>query len=203
MVLLMASPMVELISPQLVGEIFRISSQRAETWAGVATVSVVAVAGAAGSAMANLNEYHIFTYLWRGSWVGKVSQSGWYRQAAHYFERGPFVLLILFSFLPLPVDVVRWLAISRRYRRDYYFFANFLGRLGRYLLLAAPARFFQIGWKGIAAIQLALIGLMLLRYIPKMLSYNKKNEQVSAVEVKEKRPSAALTVQTTEKGTDK
>jgi len=174
MVLLMASPIIQLIKPQILTNLLHLAAPPSDNLIILTTILLVASLGALASALANLNEYHIFTYLLRCHRVREIRHTRLYLTTARYFDVGPFSLISLFSFLPLPIDVVRWLAITHCYRRDYYFLANFLGRFFRYAILAATACFFQISWFGIAAIQLGLIALIMLRYLPKLLSYNKK-----------------------------
>lgn len=153
-VLLMASPMVGLLEGK------------------VGTVVVVAGVGALGTTMANLNEYHIFTFLLRFGRAGKIRQTRVYRAATRYFEMSPLGLMTLVSFLPIPVDVVRWLAITHHYRRDHFAAASFVGRFGRYAILAGAATSLQIGAKEIIIIQAVLIVLVLGRFVPRLWSQN-------------------------------
>ena len=196
MVLLMASPIVQLIKPQILTNLFHLTAPPSDNLIILSTILVVASLGALASALANLNEYHIFTYLLRCHRVREIRQTRLYHTATRYFDIGPFSLITLFSFLPIPIDVVRWLAITHCYRRDYYFLANFAGRFFRYAILAATACFLQIGWLGIAAIQLGLIAVIMLRYVPKLLSYNKKgagSEILTAIETPELAPITETT----------
>ncbi|MBN1435504.1 MAG: hypothetical protein JW936_00390 [Sedimentisphaerales bacterium] len=170
-VLLMASPMFGLVSPGVLEEHFGIGAEIAGVWAAVLTIVVVAAVGALGTAMANLNEYHIFTYLLRFGKVSKLKETGWYQTAARYFNASPFMLIAVVSFLPIPVDVVRWLAISNRYNRILFVWANFLGRFLRYGIFAATAFYFDLRLFGIIAVQAGMIGLMLIgRWVTKRLS---------------------------------
>ena len=187
LVLLMASPLVGLVKPHTLAQLLHLSQLPPQEVVLLTTILLVAFVGALGSALAHLNEYHLFSYLLRCHRVHKVRQTHLYHKAARYFDVSPFTLTVLFSFLPLPVDIVRWLAITRRYRRDHYFLANFLGRFCRYGLLAATAGLMKIGWFGIIAIQLALIALILLRYLPKMLSYNQRRQKVGPAALAGKR----------------
>ena len=198
MVLLMASPIIQIIKPQTLTNLFHLSAPPSDNLIILTTILTVASLGALASALANLNEYHIFTYLLRCHRVKEIRSNRFYQKAACYFDLGPFILTTLFSFLPIPIDVVRWLAITHCYRRDYYFLANFLGRFFRYAVLAATAGFLKLGWFGIAAIQLGLIALILLRYVPKLLLYNKKDagsEILTALET----PELAQVTETTPK----
>lgn len=160
LVLLMASPIVS-VFPQ---------SIQADSLHALETVVIVAAIGALGTTLANLNEYHIFTFLLRFGKTKKFQNTRFYQKACRWFSLSPFTLMTLMSFLPIPVDVVRWLAISNRYRRDHYAYASFVGRFLRYSFIAAAATTLQIGGMGIIAVQGALIALVLLRYVPKLLA---------------------------------
>lgn len=150
-ILLMASPIVSMFDT------------------GITTTLAVAAIGAAGTAIANLNEYHIFTFLLRYGKVHRVRQTRLFGTAKRWFSASPFALMALFSFLPVPVDLVRWLAISCRYSRLRYAGANFLGRFFRYGLLAGAATFLAIGWGGILGIQITLAALVIIRYLPRLV----------------------------------
>jgi len=175
LVLLMASPGVNLIDPARTAELLNLGREQGGIVAAVLTVVIVGALGGLGTALANLNEYHIFTFLLRLGRVNKVRQTAIYRTASRWFAAAPFALMTFVSLLPIPVDVVRWLAITYRYRRDHYALSSFLGRFVRYGLLAGAAACFRLGWRGIIAIQLALVVLVLLRYLPRLLNHWKKD----------------------------
>ncbi len=164
-VLLMASPMIGL-------DYFSTANAYLNA---IAIIVVVAAVGALGTAVANLNEYYVFTFILRFGRAHKLRHTRLYKSAAHWFEVSPFVLMTVVSFLPVPVDVIRWLAITHRYRRDYFFAASFVGRFLRYALLAATATCLQISWYGIAFIQLTLLTIILLRYLPRLTRLLKKD----------------------------
>ena len=164
-VLLMASPMIGL-------DYFSTANVYLSA---VVTIVVVAAVGAIGTAVANLNEYHVFTFLLRFGRAYKLRHTRLYKSAARWFEVSPFVLMTVVSFLPIPVDIIRWLAITHRYRRDHFFAASFVGRFLRYALLAATAACLQISWYGIVFIQLILLAIILLRYLPRLTQQLKKD----------------------------
>jgi len=172
-ILLMASPIVSMFEAASFEGYFGVTETTGVWLAGMATTFVVAAIGAAGTAAANLNEYHIFTFLLRYGRVHKVRQTRFFATAQRWFSVSPFALVGLFSFLPVPVDVVRWLAISCRYSRVRYAGANFLGRFLRYGLLAGAATFLAIGWWGILAIQIGLAALVIIRYLPRLVNKRK------------------------------
>jgi len=167
-VLLMASPMIGLnyfptANPYM---------------SAVVTILIVAAVGALGTSLANLNEYHVFTFLLRFGRAHRLRSTRLYKSAAHWFEVSPFVLMTVVSFLPIPVDVIRWLAITHRYRRDYFFIASFVGRFLRYAILAATATCLRISWYGIVFIQLLLLAIILLRYLPRLTRHLKKDSLI-------------------------
>jgi membrane protein YqaA with SNARE-associated domain len=100
------------------------------------TTLAVAAVGAVASTMANLNDYHLFTWMLRNRRIGKLRDTKLYRVSARWFERSPFFLVTLFNILPIPVDVVRMLATTYRYGRLPFAAANFVGRFIRYAVIA-------------------------------------------------------------------
>ncbi len=120
-------------------------------------VVVVALLCALATGVANLNEYHVITFLLRYGRIGKVRDTRVYRWAAKWFAVSPFVVVALFGFLPLPVDVVRWLAILYRYSRWRYFAAYVLGRFPRYVVWALSAVWLDLTWWQILVCQAALV----------------------------------------------
>jgi membrane protein YqaA with SNARE-associated domain len=110
---------------------------------------VVAAVGAFGTSIANLNDYVILGWLFRHHRVKKIRDISAYRRLLTFFDRYAFLTLSGASFLPIPVDVVRLLAISRAYSFPKYVAAAFVGRFPRYLLIAylgkeLPAKYILI-----------------------------------------------------------
>ena len=69
------------------------------TMEGWVRITVVAVLGGLATTMANLNEYHIFTFLLRYKRIGKVRETRLHAWAGKWFNKGPFVLLATFCFV--------------------------------------------------------------------------------------------------------
>ena len=170
LVLLMASPVVGLFEPGLLSQSWNLSAEQGNWAAALLSIVTVAAVGSLGTAAANLNEYHLFTFFLRFGQIYKIRNTRLYHTAGKWFSISPFSLVTVFSFLPVPVDVVRWLAITHRYRRDHYVGANFIGRFFRYAFLAAAATCLKIDLITIVWIQAALIVLVLLRYLPRLKS---------------------------------
>jgi membrane protein YqaA with SNARE-associated domain len=116
------------------------------------TVLLVAAVGAAGSTIANLNEYHMLNWIMRLGRADRLRHTRAYAWACRWFDRGPFFLLTVFNLLPLPVDAVRMLAAVRAYPRGAYAAANFVGRFGRYGVIAFVTYYWELGWVAVVAL---------------------------------------------------
>jgi membrane protein YqaA with SNARE-associated domain len=97
---------------------------------------LISVVGALGTSIANLNDYAILGWLFRSHRVARIRDVRTYRKFLHFFDRYAFLTMAAGSFLPIPIDVVRLMAISRAYSYWKYFAATFVGRVPRYLLIA-------------------------------------------------------------------
>jgi len=127
---------------------------------------VVATVGAAGTAIANMHDYYLVTFLYRYRSVRKIRTKGWYKRVAAWYNRAPFGTLAAASFLPIPVDFVRLLAISEGYNRAKFAIGSLVGRWPRYLLFAILAEEFKLGWQWIVGILGATVVLGLWRGLP-------------------------------------
>jgi membrane protein YqaA with SNARE-associated domain len=118
---------------------------------------VVATACSAATLAANLNEYHILTFLLRYRSVGSVRNTRLYRRASRWFTVSPFWTVTLFSLIPIPVDVVRMLAVASQYPRLRFGVANFIGRFFRYGIIAGSSAGLDLRPWHIALIQGLLV----------------------------------------------
>jgi membrane protein YqaA with SNARE-associated domain len=107
---------------------------------------LVAFVGALGTCTANFNDYAILGWMFRHHRVRKVRDIRAYRRLLHFFDRYAFLTLTAAAFLPIPVDVVRLLAISRAYTYWKYVLATFTGRFPRYLILAYVGKELSFKW---------------------------------------------------------
>jgi membrane protein YqaA with SNARE-associated domain len=127
---------------------------------------VVAVLGAAGTAIANMHDYYLLTFLYRYRPVRRVRATLLYKHFAAWYNRAPFATLAAASFLPIPVDFVRLLAISEGYSRARFALGSLVGRWPRYLLLAYLAERFDLTWQWVLGIGGATVVLGLWRGLP-------------------------------------
>lgn len=137
-----------------------------ELWS---TVLVVAAVGGAASTVANLNDYHLFTWMLRNRRVAGVRKSRVYRASAKWFARAPFSILVVFNVIPIPVDVVRMLATTYRYPRVPFAAANFVGRFLRYGVIAFVTFWWDLGWVAVVALLALAVVLAAVRLVPAAL----------------------------------
>jgi len=123
------------------------------------TTLIVAAVGAAGSTVANLNDYHLFTWMLRHHRISAVRKTRTYQAAARWFARSPFFWLLVFNVIPIPIDVVRMLATTYRYPRAPFAAANFCGRFARYGVIAFATYWWDLGW--IAPVALLALAVVL------------------------------------------
>ena len=134
----------------------------------VAAVTTVAVAtvGGIGSTIANLNDYHLFTWMLRHRGIARGRNSRAYLAASRWFAKNPMLILIVFSMIPIPVDVVRMLATTYRYRRQAFAAANFIGRFARYGVIAFVTYWWDLGWIAVLALLALAVVLGATRVLP-------------------------------------
>lgn len=149
---------------------------------GVERLVVVATVGAIATGLANLNEYHLFTYFLRFGRVSRVRDTRLYRASARWFATNPFWVIALFSFIPIPVDVVRWLAITYRYPRRRFFGASTLGRWFRYAAWATASIGLSLSARQIVMIQLGLVGLVIVRIAPRFVRQIRAGDEERAID---------------------
>ncbi|HEY7160129.1 MAG TPA: hypothetical protein VH815_02675, partial [Acidobacteriota bacterium] len=63
-----------------------------------------------------------------------------------FFDKYAFLTVAVAALLPIPVDIVRLLAISRAYNYWKYLLAAFVGRFPRYLILAYLGKELSVKW---------------------------------------------------------
>ena len=126
---------------------------------------LVALVCAVGTMIANLNDYHGLVLVFRAKKVRKFGNTFFYRKADKWFEQAPFFLLLTVNFLPLPVAVVRWFAVTRAYPRWRLALAGFLGRLPRYWLTAVFFEALELQWwmTLLVCVIIALIPVIIMR----------------------------------------
>jgi membrane protein YqaA with SNARE-associated domain len=139
--------------------------------------ALVAFAGGIGTSIANLNDYAIVGWLFRSRRVKKVRDFSAYQRLLRFFDRYAFATLTVATFLPIPIDVIRMLAISRAYPIWKYMAATFSGRFPRYLILAYLGK--ELPVKYILILFLVSVVPALVKFISDMMR-KRKDEPLNA-----------------------
>jgi len=92
----------------------------------------------------------------------KIENSRLIRSWKTLASKSPFLSLVVFNAIPLPVEPARFLAIFLRYNITRYVMAISLGRFIRYFLLAALGETFRISNGMLIVLTVALIAASLL-----------------------------------------
>lgn len=135
---------------------------------------LVAAVGAVGTCVANLNDYLILGWLFRHKKVRKIRDINTYRKLLSFFDRYAFVTLSVAAFLPIPLDVIRLLAISRAYSFPKYVAAAFVGRFPRYLIIAYLGK--ELPAKYILILFLVTILPAIVKFVSDMIKKKRKNK---------------------------
>lgn len=132
----------------------------------------VALIGAVATTLANLNDYLIVSTIFISKKVQKIHQLPFYKFLIKNFEKHPFLIISLGSFIPISIDVIRLLAISHQYPISKFSLANFIGRFPRYFLLAFLGYSFQIS--NVWILIIFIIFLLVSFFFQKLISRRKK-----------------------------
>ena len=137
---------------------------------------LVALVGAVATSIANLHDYYILNSLLRWDRIARAKESRWYRKGSAWFGRYPFATLTAANFLPLPIDVVRLLAISTGFSRVPFTAASFLGRFPRYLILAWLGYELKLSNGVIAAVLVVTIAVSAVKAAPRLVNKWRKRK---------------------------
>jgi membrane protein YqaA with SNARE-associated domain len=122
----------------------------------------VALLGGAATTLANLLDYEIFSSVFKTKLLRKIKESEHSQASIRAFSRVAFPTLAAVNFILFTWDLVRLVAIAAKYPRVKYAAATFIGRTGRYAILAVAGEFFEPPlWAiGVVAVLLALPALI-------------------------------------------
>jgi len=123
---------------------------------------LVAAVGTSGSAVASIIIYYLLIGLSKKERMKKIENSRLIRSWKTLASKSPFLSLVVFNAIPLPVEPARFLAIFLRYNITRYVMAISLGRFIRYFLLAALGETFRISNGMLIVLTVALIAASLL-----------------------------------------
>lgn len=96
----------------------------------------IALAATAGSIIASFSDYALVGAALHTRALAGTRNSRVFKWAVGRMQRWPFAIVVLFSFLPLPISVIRVLAPASGYPIGRYIVAQLVGRLPRFYILA-------------------------------------------------------------------
>jgi ribonucleoside-triphosphate reductase len=122
-----------------------------------------ALAGTIGSLIACYADYALVGAAMRSRALARTRSSRLVQWSTKWMRRYPFAITVLFSFLPLPISIVRILAPAVDYNVRRYMVAQVVGRFPRFYLLALIGHAVRIpGWiligLGIGLVAMFLVG---------------------------------------------
>jgi membrane protein YqaA with SNARE-associated domain len=95
-----------------------------------------ALAGTLGSMIAIYSDYALVGAAMRHRALTKTRESRLFQWSTKWMRRYPFAITVLFSFVPLPISIVRILAPAVQYSVRRYMLAQIVGRFPRFYMLA-------------------------------------------------------------------
>ena len=105
---------------------------------------LVAVVGMLGSAISSAIIYYLLTELSNNRHIHRIENSSYISNLKALADKSPFLSLVVFNAVPLPIEPSRFLAILNRYSVIKYITAISLGRFVRFFLLAELGEKFRI-----------------------------------------------------------
>lgn len=122
----------------------------------------IAAIGTIGTGIVCFADYAIVEAALRHPRIKGASEARLFRWAVRWMTRWPFAIVALFSFVPLPVYVVRVLAPASHYPVWRYVTAMMVGRFPRFLALAYIGHAVQIPTWVLVAMFVVLLAAFLL-----------------------------------------
>jgi membrane protein YqaA with SNARE-associated domain len=123
---------------------------------------LIAVAATIGSIIASFADYAMVGAAMRHRALASTRQSPLFQWALRWMRRYPFAIIVLFSFTPLPISVVRILAPAVDYPIRRYVLAQVVGRLPRFYILAWIGHAFVIPTWALLAMLVLLLGSVVM-----------------------------------------
>jgi membrane protein YqaA with SNARE-associated domain len=104
----------------------------------------LALAGCLGTAVAAATDYPVVKLAFKHPKIRRARDTRLYRQSVRWLMRWPFLTIMGFAFIPVPIYVVRVLAPASGYPLWRYIAATVVGRFPRYYAMAWLGQLFQI-----------------------------------------------------------
>ena len=118
---------------------------------------LIGAAATLGSIVASFSDYAMIGTLLNRSRIGRRTRDSWLLQwGTRWLKKSPFLVVVVFSFVPLPISVVRVLAPASGYPIGRYIAAQIVGRFPRFVVLAVIGHAFDLPTWLLVAATLAL-----------------------------------------------
>jgi membrane protein YqaA with SNARE-associated domain len=95
-----------------------------------------ALAGTLGSLIASFADYALVGAAMKHRALRSTRESRLFQWSTRWMKRFPFAITVLFSFVPLPISIVRILAPAVEFPLRRYLLAQIVGRFPRFYILA-------------------------------------------------------------------
>ena len=106
---------------------------------------LIGAAATLGSIVASFSDYAMVGALLDRSRLGRRTRESWLlRWGTRWLKKSPFLVVVVFSFVPLPISVVRVLAPASGYPIGRYIAAQIVGRFPRFVVLGVIGRAFDL-----------------------------------------------------------
>lgn len=123
---------------------------------------IIAVAATVGSIIASFADYAMIGAAMKHKALAGTRSTRLFQWATRWMRRYPFAIIVLFSFTPLPISVVRILAPAVEYPIERYVLAQLVGRLPRFYILAWIGHSFVIPTWALLALVALLLGSVVM-----------------------------------------
>jgi membrane protein YqaA with SNARE-associated domain len=122
----------------------------------------VAMAGTIGTVVVSFADYALVEAAMGHPRIAGAREKGLFKWALKWMARFPFWIIVLFSFTPLPISVVRILAPAAHYPLKRYVAALIVGRFPRFYALAWLGHTLVIPTWALVMLMTAMVVLMWL-----------------------------------------
>jgi membrane protein YqaA with SNARE-associated domain len=124
---------------------------------------LIAAAATFGSVVMSFADYAMIeTMLRRSRLARQTRDSRLVQWGVRWMKRWPFIVVVVFSLVPLPITVIRVLAPLSGYPIGRYIAAQIVGRFPRFLILAMIGHAIQVPTWLLVALTLALVVVLYL-----------------------------------------
>lgn len=122
----------------------------------------ISITATAASSIMAFADYAMVEAAMKHPRIASIKNTRLFQWALRWMKRWPFAIVALFSFIPLPITIIRILAPASHYPIGRYILAQAVGRLPRFYALALIGHFFEIPTWVLIALFVALFALFFL-----------------------------------------